>query len=57
MENPMYTGTMSEFKIKQDEMFRQAEYCRLVLSQSKEISRDTSILSKIGQMIGKLISQ
>jgi len=53
----MYTGTMSEFKIKQDEMFRQAEYCRLVLSQSKEISRDTSILSKIGQMIGKLISQ
>ena len=53
----MYTATISEFKIKQDEMFRQAENYRLIKSIEKTSSPVFRFVSTVGKAIDQLLSR
>ena len=52
----MYTATIDDFKIKQDEMFRQAENYRLIQAAQKANSPASRALKSLRIAINQLFS-
>jgi len=52
----MFTATLDEFKIKQDEMLRQAQHNRLVRAAKKASTGTPGLIQKITKLVGQLMS-